>query len=519
MFTRKYLHQFIYLFSLFLLVSCLPLSKYFRSISIILLSLNWIAEGNMKEKLLLLRRNYAIPLFSTLFLIYLAGLINTENMTQGLSRVKNALPLLSLPLVIGSSAPLDKKNVRRLLLMFVLAVSVASLICLFQYLKAGQTDYWDFRSISLFMSHIRFSLLINMAILILLYFSFYDDDFRKQRIWLLIISLLLFLFLLFLRSMTGIMVFIITIPAFILVTASGKKNRVVRYGFLSLVLVFFAALLAILVYMHIHFFTPPPYNPDKLDRLTANGNPYSRPTDLSALENGNYVEIYVCEPELISEWNKVSNIPYNGVDHRGQYISNTIKRYLTSKGLRKDSAAVHALSKKDIAAIENGATNVSFTGASLAQRLYETLWEIHVWRVSGYVQQHSFTQRIVFLQSAFHIIRHNLFTGVGIGDAYTVMLNTARDYNIGVDYKWEGKPHNQFAFIFVATGIFGFAWFIFALLYPAIKMKLFNNLLFGLFFTLMLISMLTLDTLESYDSIVFFAFFYSLSLADKVKKT
>jgi O-antigen ligase len=187
--------------------------------------------------------------------------------------------------------------------------------------------------------------------------------------------------------------------------------------------------------------------------------------------------------------------------------------------LRKDSAAIHELGKMDIAAIENGSTNYKFTKAGIRQRLYETLWEIHVWRETGYVQQHSFTQRIAFLKSAVHIAGHNPFTGVGIGDAYGEMMKTAREYNIGVDYKWEGKPHNQFAFIFVATGIFGFAWFLFALLYPAIKMNLFSNLLFSLFFIVMMISMLTLDTLESYDSSVFFSFFYSLFLAGRAKKT
>jgi O-antigen ligase len=517
--TRKQLHQYIYIFALFLLVCSLPLSKYFRSISVLLLSVNWIAEGNIKEKILLLRQNYAIPILSTLFLIYLAGLINTENMPAGLSRVKNALPLLGLPLVIGSSAPLGTKIARWLFFMFVVAVGSACLICLGHYFMAGLPDFWDFRSISLFMSHIRFSFLIVMAILILLYFSFYDDYFHSRRILLLAGALLLFLFLLFLRSMTGIMVCIITVPAFILVTASGKHNRIIRYGFLSLVTAFFAILLVILVSMQIHFFTPPSINVDRLDRFTAGGKPYNRPSDLSALENGHYTDIYICEPELISEWNKVSQIPYNSVDHRGQYISTTIKRYLTSKGLRKDSAAIHELSKKDIAAIENGATNYRFNRASLTQRLYETLWEIHVWRETGYVQQHSFTQRIIFLQSAFHIAGRNLFTGVGIGDVYGEMLNTARNYNIGVDYKWEGKPHNEFAFILVATGIFGLAWFIFALFYPAVKMKLFTNLLFSLFFILVIITMLTLDTLESYDSNVFFAFFYSVFLGANVKKT
>jgi hypothetical protein len=454
-----------------------------------------------------------------MFLIYLAGLINTENMSAGLSRVKNALPLLSLPLVIGSSTPLGMKHVRALLIMFVTAVGAACLICLGNYIISGTSNNWDFRTISLFMSHIRFSFLIVMSILILLYFSSYDDYFSHHRIWLYIISLLLFLFLIFLRSMTGIILFIITLPVFTLVTASGKHNRLIRYGLLSLVLAFFAILVSVLLYLNIRYFSPPAINPGTLEQVTVNGTPYSLPMELSLLENGNYVDLYICEPELTREWNKVSKIPYNGVDQRGQNISYTIKRYMTSKGLRKDSLAVSKLSKEDIAAIESGSTNFRFTRANLAQRLYETLWELHVWRATGYVQQHSFTQRIVFLQSGIQIIRHNLLTGVGIGDAYGTMLNTARDKKVWLDSKWEGKPHNQFAFIFIATGIFGFAWFIFTLLYPAIKMKLFNNLLFSLFFILIVVSMLTLDTLESYDSTVFFAFFYSLFLAEKVKKT
>jgi O-antigen ligase len=516
---RKTIHHYIYFFALFVLVCTLPLSRYLRSLSILLLAANWVAEGNLKEKFTLLRQNYAIPLFASLFLIYLAGLIHTENMAAGLSRVNNALPLLSLPLIMGSSAPLNMKQLRGLMAMFVIAVTTACLICLFHYFLSGRSDTWDFRTISLFMSHIRFSFLIVMAILILLYFSSYDDYFSKRRIWLYILSLLLLLFLIFLRSMTGIILFLITIPVLTLVTTSGKHNRLIRYGFLSLFLVFFALLLSALLYMHFRFFTPPSLNPDKLDRFTTSGNQYSPPSDLSVLENGNYVGLYICEPELSREWNKVSHIPYNSSDHRGQYISNTIKRYMTSKGLRKDSAGVSKLVKEDIAAIENGSTNFYFTRASIAQRLYETLWEFHVWRLTGFVQQHSFSQRIVFLQSAMHIIRQNPITGVGIGDVYGTMLKTARDKNIGLDYKWEGKPHNEYAYIFVGTGLLGFAWFIFALLFPAIKLKLFNNLLFSLFFILIGVSMCTLDTLESYDSVVFFSFFYSLFLAGNSKKT
>ncbi len=55
------------------------------------------------------------------------------------------------------------------------------------------------------------------------------------------------------------------------------------------------------------------------------------------------IDLYVCEPELKKEWNKISTISYESVDRRGQQVSLTIRRYLTSKGLRKDSAALARL--------------------------------------------------------------------------------------------------------------------------------------------------------------------------------
>jgi len=64
--------------------------------------------------------------------------------------------------------------------------------------------------------------------------------------------------------------------------------------------------------------------------------------------------------------------------------------------------------------------------------------------------------------------------------------------------------------VLIAFGLIGFVWFIVALLFPAYHTKSHRVLLFNLFMMLVFLSMLVLDTLESYDSIVFFAFFYSL---------
>ena len=97
-----------------------------------------------------------------------------------------------------------------------------------------------------------------------------------------------------------------------------------------------------------------------LERFTANGNPYTHNANTGALENGHYIDLYVCEPELTKEWNRISRVPYDSLDRRGQPVSLTIRRYLTSKGLRKDSPALSKLNPADIQRIENGLANYRF---------------------------------------------------------------------------------------------------------------------------------------------------------------
>jgi hypothetical protein len=63
--------------------------------------------------------------------------------------------------------------------------------------------------------------------------------------------------------------------------------------------------------------------------------------------------------------------------------------------------------------------------------------------------------------------------------------------------------------------VFGFLWFIFALLYPAIRLKGFNDYFFVSFFLIIIFSMFSDDTLETQAGATLFAFFYSFLLLGK----
>ncbi|MBU2650467.1 MAG: hypothetical protein KKA81_05995, partial [Bacteroidetes bacterium] len=66
--------------------------------------------------------------------------------------------------------------------------------------------------------------------------------------------------------------------------------------------------------------------------------------------------------------------------------------------------------------------------------------------------------------------------------------------------------------IWVGFGFIGFAWFIFALIYPAYKTRYFKDYLYSVFFIIIIFSMLTEDTIETQVGVTIFAFFSALLL-------
>jgi O-antigen ligase len=525
-FPREEIHRKVYLFGLAMLLCCLPLSRYLVSVAQFLITLNWIAEGHFRNRLHQLRNRPAILVFASVFVMYALGLLYSADFHMGLEKVKNALPLLFLPLVMGTSPALAGKALKRLLLLFTAAVITASLVCIIGYMVRGLPPGGDFRDISVFMTHIRFALLIDMAIAILLYFAFFEDSegntknhFKDPEFWLTFAcAIYLAGFQLFLRSATGILILLLLV-AVIAVNIIIRFRKPLRHIGLGMIAGLFLAGAALVLFTWFRNFHVSPVDPGTLESNTVNGNPYVHDTLSGMLENGHYTELYLCEPELRKEWNRISDMPYDQFDLKGQPINATIRRYLTSMGLRKDSAGLHSLTPADLEQIEKGYANYKFReNPGIYQRLYETLWEIHVFQRSGYAEQHSFGQRLLFTRLAGELIREHPWTGYGPGDVYRVMLDRAIADNFSIDPKWEGKPHNQFAFLLLGFGIAGFLLILGCWIFPVIRMRAWRYLLFNLFVIIISVSMLVMDTLESYDSMAFFGFFYCLFVFAAQKK-
>jgi hypothetical protein len=512
---RGVFHHYTYIIGLAALGASLPLSKYVISVSLFLLAINWFLEGNLRQKFLQVWRRKSILLLISVVLIYLAGMLMTENTVQGMKRILSLMPMLALGIILGTTQPVSRKELRFILLIFVAAVCVSSVISVGNYYGWFERTISDIREISVFISHLQLSLMVNFAIIILLYLIFYEYFSKTPGniIFYTVLTVWLIFFVFFLRSFLGITVFVIVFPAFLIILISKVRSRLWRFLFLSLpvFLIFLAVMLVFLSVFRYYRVNHEELN--NLESLTSNGNSYNHNPDIRQIENGHYVWIYVCHKELQQEWNKISRIPYDGLDQKGQHISHTLIRYLTSKGLRKDSIGVHQLNEKDISLIESGYANYIFNNKyGLYQRIYQIIWEIDMYYKTGEVQSHSVAQRIVFSKQALELIRDNLLLGVGTGDIKSSMVEQSRLDQISIQEKWEGKPHNQYLNFIASFGLIGCCWIFFAFAFAISLEKKQRILLYNMFLSIILISMLSIDTFDSHVGISFFSFFYTLFL-------
>ncbi len=511
-------HKIVSLWILSFLAACLPFSEFGISVSLFLLSINWLLEGDFRAKFKRIKHNKALLVFLAFIPVHLIWLLNSSNLDYGIHDLKIKLPFLVLPLIIGSSVPLIKKEINIILYVFISSVFVASLISFGAFLGFNDFNYLDIREISLFISHIRFSLMIVLSIFALGYLFYYSTSHIKPWIKILelfvIIWLLVFLFIL--KSITGIMVFLFT-AMLLSVTLTWKiHNSRLRYSIIALISL---GILYSVYYVSesiSRFNYIKPVNIEQLDEFTLNANPYVHFTSNGELENGNRVWLYYCEKEISKEWNKRSSIDFSGKDRKGQDLKITLVRYLTSKGLKKDSIGIDCLLEEDIINIENGMANYIYSGKfAFYPVIYEILWQIRDYRNGTNPSGHSITQRLEYLKTGIEIVRDNFWFGVGTGDVPDAFAEQYINDVSSLDKEWRLRTHNQYLTFFISFGLTGFVLIIFILLYPAFRLGVWRFYYQAVFLCIMLLSMINEDTFETSSGAVFIAFFYSLFFFSK----
>jgi hypothetical protein len=506
-------HEAVYVFAIALLIIGLPVSKFLMSVSQIMLLANWILEGDLKDKFRLFFKNKPALILSSLLLIHVMALLYSTDLAYGSKDVRIKLPLFLLPLIFSTSKPVSKKIFVVFLQLFLGSIFVATMISILILTNTGiHRKVVDIRDISIFISHIRFGLLICVAVFIAVYLFTKSAVIWIKVLYGLLITWLL-VFLVIMESLTGLSALVIT--SFVLLFVKGLRapNKVIKWGSVLTGIVVFSLLFFVYKIFTNSSKVVIPVNKSALLERTAKGNVYEQDTTNHETENGYLVWINYSMKEMEEAWNLRSKIKYKDRDLKGNVLWSTLVRFLASKGLNKDAAAVNSLTAEEINAVERGEANADYKNiSSLEGRMHEIFWEIDLYEKTGDANGHSLTQRFEYWKTAMAIIQNNLLFGVGTGDVPNAFNEAYIQSNSSLLPQWRLRAHNQYLSIAVGMGLTGLLWFLVTLFYPMYKLGMQFNYLYTVFFIVVLVSFFTEDTLETQAGVTFFAFFNSFFL-------
>lgn len=501
----------IFFIGVVLLVAALPLSMFVMSVSQFVIIGSWLLSGNIIQKFKQAFTNKLVQITTGVFFIHVIGLLWTTDFAYAFKDLRIKLPLLALPVIFSTSTAFNKKEFGIILKFFVAAVFSSTLISLGVYLGFTSKHVTDIREISVFISHIRLSLLVCMAVFALIWLWMQERKTVADKISIPVLIIWFVFFLALLESITGL-----GILFFVLIFFSfGEIIRQKKFVYLAIITpALLGGLFAGLrywssIYKNVSRVT----EHSEVEEKTINENPYVHQIEKRDSENGYLVYWHICEPELETAWNNRSKLAYTGLDNKGNDIKYTLWRYMTSLHLKKDSAGVAQLTNADVAAIENGLpNNIYITRNSIYTRLHTIAWEINNYRHGGNPSGHSVTMRFEFWKTALFIIKKHLWKGVGTGDVQVAFKRAYTQTQSPLDENWRLRAHNQFLTIAVALGILVLAFFIFSLVAPVYLSANGKSFLYLTFLLTAILSMLTEDTLETQAGVTFFAVFNVLYL-------
>jgi hypothetical protein len=270
----------------------------------------------------------------------------------------------------------------------------------------------------------------------------------------------------------------------------------------------------------VNYFNAASAVPSPLDTHTPSGEPYFHALDNHHIENGQRIWLYVAEHELRTAWNARSSVPYDSLDARGQQLSGTLIRYLTSLGLRKDSAGLAALSREDQLRIEQGIPS-ALEGRQnpFDARLHQVLFEINAYVHGGNPNGKSLAQRLEYWKAASRIIQENPIIGVGTGDVPDAFEQTYIAMESELEPQFRLRAHNQYLTMWVAFGLIGLVLFMSVWVSMWIRKDFRKRYLPMCFLLITCMSFLSEDTLETQAGVTFVAFFAAFYLLDPFNRS
>lgn len=492
----------------------MPFSQALVSIFSGILLFAALAEDSWSNKWKRLKQRKCLLLIPAIFVVYLLSSIYTFNAGAALYDLNKSLFFLVIPFAFILGKPISDMQKRNVFYAFALSIVVSAFIAIVKWIFSSETANFEVHTVS-FISHIRFSfqLLLAFWFLMLLLQNNRGQLTLKQKVIIAGLGTYFLAFLIFQQSLTGLIALIgsVLFYAGYSLFHFQKKYRTV---FLFIIVMVIIAPIVYVVQIVNSFYEVETVDRETIEWVTSRGNAYSHNFEDKMIENGKYVNLYVCQGEMREEWNRISELKYDSIGQNGFPVYSTLIRYLTSKGLRKDADGVMSLSEQDIENVENGVANVIFQQKkfSLYPRIYQTVWEYYVYTETGNANYQSFSQRIEFSKAAITIIKKNFWLGVGTGNWRDEFKNAYHENNSKLSEELYASSHNQYLNYWVKFGLVGFVFILFAIAYPVVRTRHYRDPLFLVFLVFLAFANFSDSNFESHMGSSFFLFFYCLFL-------
>ncbi|MDR1793221.1 MAG: O-antigen ligase family protein [Bacteroidales bacterium] len=475
------------------------------SFALVFMLLRILFIGKISLKWQKIKENKVIlGVFAGFFMLHVIGLLWTQNLELGGKELLRDIVFVIVPIFLCAVSPMKKNMLKILFLFYLCAILSGTIWGMTTYLSQ---EFPDVRNLIPHASNIRFAVNICLLIaLIALIISKYRQN--KKVFWLILIIFWLIFYMIITQAMTGICILCVLSVATLIYVVFKKRSPLTWT--LSGVLVLIMLIFTFWVFKETkNYFSPQSIDKQPLTANTINGNPYTHDRS-NFIENGHYVNNYVCKKELKTAWKMRTGLNINdlsnGAEGRFRY-RDVLVRYLNSKGLTKDSVGIMSLNINDINNIKNGFSNVVYTEKfSLRPRLYKTFFEFERYIHAGYVKDYSLIKRIELCKNAIKVFQNHPIIGVGTGDVKETLFAALATHKYRDSFD-NHDPHNYFFYIAVEFGVLGLIVLIFFLIYPPIRQKVWSNPLFFYFFIINICAMLIESSFHLHAGMVFFCLF------------
>jgi hypothetical protein len=500
-------HYYLRITALVILVVGIAVSNVLMSIGAIWIISNWLIEADFKNYKERLKHSPELCLILGILLYLVISLAWSDDFWFGFKDIRIKLPMLAIPLALGSGKPLESK-----VFYFILYIFIGIVLYTSVYNYVWYNFIFDFptdvRMMSKFISQIRFATLVDLAFFTCVYLWF-----EKRLKWFIAAPLMVwFLFYTYKSQvLNGYILFAILLLYTLFYSIRQIKSAKIKWLTLAL-----AIALVLASTVHVLNAAKTYQGIDKpvfseLDFYTENGNPYFHDTSFVQTENGHHIWLYVCQEELRPEWNKRSAIAYDSTDKKGQPMYGTLMRYMTSKNLRKDSAGLAQLSDEEIRKIEKGTTSVEMN-SGLETKIHSFLFELDMYRGGADPNGFSLLQRLEHLRIARSVLAEHWLFGVGIGDMGTVFDEHYEKNNSKLLPENRHRAHNQFISIWIGLGLIGFVAMVLVFVVPLWKNRKTGDYFLVVSMLALIVSFMFEDMLETQAGATIFALFYAIAV-------